>query len=139
MMLERFAANFLSGYLSICAVVALVAAILLSRRAWRLGAGHRAIGMITGYRQRTRARRTSAHHFMPVFRFEAGGRSREVQSRVGTRRPDRLPPGSAVAVRYDPANPELAEIDTPGRAWLGPAAFVVLAAGTLVAAWKAGG
>ena len=76
---------------------------------------------------------------MPTFRFLANGAVEQVvQSRVGTIRPQRRPSGSRVTVLYDTANPSLAEI-AGARIWLGPVGCLVLAAGSLLAAWKAGG
>jgi hypothetical protein len=137
-MLERLFANVLSGYLTVCGTLALLGALLLTRPALRLAAGERTGGVIVRYEKRLRERATAADRCMPVFRYVGPGGPHEVQSRVGTTRPEKLPPGSSVAVRYDPADPHLAELDTFGRAWLGPAGLVVLAAGALLGGWKAG-
>jgi hypothetical protein len=139
-MIARLFANGLSGYLAVVGLGALVGAAFALKRAVRLSRGERASGVVTGYSARMRERRTSAIHHMPRFRYQAASLGiYEVQSRVGTTRPERLPPGSEVTVLYDPEYPALAEIAGGGRIWLGFAAFLLLGAGSLVAAWKAGG
>jgi len=139
-MTARLFANFLSGYLTFCAAAALAAALLLGWRAARLCRGERAQGVVIAYSRRMRERLTSSDHFMPVFRYSTtAGVEYEVQSRVGTIRPERVPPGTLVRVRYDPANPEIAEIASGGRIWLGMLGFLAMGGGALLAAWKAGG
>ena len=138
-MIGRLFANVLSGYFTVCGAGALIVALVLSRRAIRLLGGERAAAVVVRYQLRRRARLTSSDHYMPVFRFRPGaGVELEVQSLVGTRFPEKLPPGSPVTVLYDPENPQRAEIANTWRIWAGAGAFLVLATGALLAALKAG-
>lgn len=135
-MTAHFFANVLSSYLSICGIGLLTLSVVLLTRTARLLLGRRARGTITSYAPRMRERIGRAQHFMPVFRFHHPRfGDLEVQSRVGSTRPDRLPVNSEVIIAFDQQRP-LAEI-AGYRLWVGPMSFLILGIGTLFAAWTA--
>ena len=113
-----------------------VGAWLLVKRL-RLCFGERAQGEVTGYVARMRSRAGERRAWMPIVRFGSLQHGqREFVSRMGAN-PAKWPVGTRVPVAFSASDPKAAEIATPARLWLAPAAFWLLAIGTLAAALSA--
>ncbi|MFN2098603.1 DUF3592 domain-containing protein [Altererythrobacter sp. MF3-039] len=108
----------------------------LTYRAIRLMGGESAGGTIIRWHKRTTDDTVS---YAPVVRFQAGAQGEfEVQSSTvfEDKEGDINVP---VMMRYDPRNPERADIEGRHHPWRPMIALLVLAAGAFTVAWQAGG
>lgn len=134
---QLFFANFLSGYLTIMAVVLITTGlIVLLRRIGLRISGDLAEGEIIGHEERMRTRVGQMRTYVPIVRFVAGGIVHQFQSVTGGTR-SALPVGSRVTVRYLPSRPRRAEIDQSIHIWIAPASLLGLGIACLVAAINA--
>jgi hypothetical protein len=130
--------NLLSGYLTMCGSIALVAgAWLCVGRARLWWWGERTTGEVVRYiaRLQSRGGRTS---YMPHIRYGvADGRLREFTSTTSAD-PQTWPVGTHVPVAFAPDDPQRAEIATPLLFWRGPVGVMLFGVALLLAALQVG-
>ncbi|SIN66571.1 Protein of unknown function [Parasphingorhabdus marina DSM 22363] len=134
--LARLFANTPAMVFSTLGMAGLIGAAGLAFRALRLINGVSVGGTIVRWQKRTSDGTVS---YAPIVRFRTGPADEyEVQS--STVFEDE--PGEVdlpVTIRYDPHNPERADIEGRHHPWRPVMAFTVLALGALAVGWQAGG
>jgi hypothetical protein len=127
-----------SWYFALCSVAFLVGATLLLIRRLRLSVGGaRTTGEVVDYSTRMRSTPGERPSHMPHVRFVGADlREHTFISRMGAS-PERWPVGTCLPVVFLESDPKRAEIATPARLWVAPAAMYLLAAGAAFAAYGA--
>ena len=133
---DRLFSNAPAIVFSALGMLLILGAAGLAYRAIRLATGETMIGTIVGWHKRTSDDTIS---YAPIVRFHAGVAGEfEVQSST-VFEDEAGDVGVPVTVRYDPLNPERADIEERHHPWRPVMALLVLAAGAFAVGWKAGG
>lgn len=136
--LGRIFGGFPQALIGAIGAACLGIALFIAFRSFRIARGEVAPGRVVDVKVSRDSE--SADSYAPIFEFVPAGSSDPVRVQshhlYSHRRPEI---GTQVMVRYDPANPQRAEVAGIGRQLAGFAVCLMLGAGTLYTAWLIGG